>query len=86
MIQPQIMKYLFSKAGKEKVPLSAAFEISPECNMNCKMCYVKMTTKEMEKVGRKRTVEEWLDIAKQAQKLGLLHILLTGGEPFTKRF
>ena len=85
MVQPQIMKYLFSKAGKEKVPLSAAFEISPECNMNCKMCYVKMTSEEMKKVGRKRTVDEWLDIAKQAQELGLLHILLTGGEPFLQK-
>lgn len=85
MVQPQIMKYLFSKATRAKLPLSAAFEISPECNMNCKMCYVKMTTKEMEKVGRKRTVEEWLDIAKQAQELGLLHILLTGGEPFLQK-
>ena len=85
MVQPQIMNYLFKKAGKEKVPLSAAFEISPECNMNCKMCYVKMTSEEMKKVGRKRTVDEWLDIAKQAQKLGLLHILLTGGEPFLRK-
>jgi len=48
------MKYLFSKATRARMPLSAAFEISPECNMNCKMCYVKMTPKEMEKVGRKR--------------------------------
>ena len=54
MVQPQIMKYLFSKATRARMPLSAAFEISPECNMNCKMCYVKMTPKEMEKVGRKR--------------------------------
>lgn len=85
MTQPSIMNYLFKKATKEKIPLSASFEISPECNMDCKMCYVKMTSSEMKKIGRKRTVEEWIDIAEQGKKLGLLHILLTGGEPFLQK-
>lgn len=85
MVQPSIMNYLFKKATRERIPLSAAFEISPECNMDCKMCYVKMTSNEMEKIGRKRSVEEWLDIARQGKDMGLLHILLTGGEPFLQK-
>lgn len=81
-VEPMIMTHLFKKASKLRIPLSGAFEISPECNMSCKMCYAKLTKEQMSKIGRKRTVEEWLDLARQARDEGLLYILITGGEPF----
>lgn len=81
-VEPMIMTHLFNKASKLRVPLSGAFEISPECNMSCKMCYSKLTKEQMSKIGRKRTVEEWIDLARQARDEGLLYILITGGEPF----
>lgn len=81
-VEPMIMTHLFKKASKLRIPLSGAFEISPECNMSCKMCYAKLTKDQMSKTGRKRTVEEWLDLARQAKEEGLLYILITGGEPF----
>ena len=85
VIKPQLTEYLYRKAYISKTPLSGAFEISPLCNMDCKMCYVRMTKQEMNKVGRQRTVDEWIEIAEQAKEMGTLFILLTGGEPFLQK-
>lgn len=81
-LEPKIMTYLFAKASKKRVPLSCAFEITPLCNMSCKMCYVKLDKKHMDSIGKQVTVDEWLELAKQAKEMGVLYILLTGGEPF----
>lgn len=82
IVQPQIVEYLSRKADIRRVPLSGALEISPICNMDCKMCYVKMTKEQMNKAGRKTTFDEWIDLAKQAKEMGTLFLLITGGEPF----
>ena len=82
IIKKDLSKYLFSKASKSKVPLSGALEISPLCNMDCKMCYIKMTKDEMRGVGKERSVEDWIKLAEEAKKSGTLFLLLTGGEPF----
>ena len=75
-------KFLTQKASKLRVPLSSAFELTPLCNMKWKMCYVTLNKQECDKIGRHRTVEEWLNIAQQAKDRGTLYLLLTGGEPF----
>ncbi|MFR4670868.1 MAG: radical SAM protein [Intestinibacter bartlettii] len=80
-VEPLIATYLSDKAVKNKIPLSGTFELSPICNMDCKMCYVKMTKSEVDKVGRLRTVEEWISIAEEAKDAGMLFLLITGGEP-----
>lgn len=85
VLEPRIMSHLFEKANAQHIPLSGAFEISPLCNMDCRMCYVKMSKEEMQRKGRLLTMEEWLSLAEEAKKLGLLYILLTGGEPFLRR-
>lgn len=80
--EPLITKYMFMKASKEKIPLSGAFELSPVCNMDCRMCYVRMSSSEMKSKGRERAIEEWIAIGKAARDKGMLYLLLTGGEPF----
>ncbi|WP_455537622.1 radical SAM/SPASM domain-containing protein [Terrisporobacter sp.] len=85
IVRPTLYRYLFRKASISKIPFSGAFEISPLCNMDCKMCYIKMTKDEMNKIGRQRTVDEWIEIAKQAKSMGMLFILITGGEPFLQK-
>lgn len=83
MVIPKMVDYLHTKAGRNGVPLSGTFELSPLCNMDCRMCYVKMTPEDMKASGgRQRTLEEWVELAKEAQKKGMLFLLLTGGEPF----
>lgn len=78
-----ITDYLMSKAGRVKIPLSGTFELSPVCNLSCKMCYVRKTMEEVRRHPRPmRTLEEWISTAEEAQKAGMLYLLLTGGEPF----
>lgn len=47
------------------------------------MCYVRKSPEEVRAHDRPmRTLDEWLETAKQAREQGLLYLLLTGGEPF----
>lgn len=73
---------LCEKASLNHIPLSGAIELLPLCNMNCDMCYIRLTKEEMESSGRIRTADEWISIAKQMKEAGTLFVLLTGGEPF----
>lgn len=73
-------KYLIEKAACSHVPLNASLELLPLCNMNCDMCYVRLSRAEMESQGRLRSADEWLALAEQ-RDAGTLFILLTGGEP-----
>ncbi len=38
-----LTQYLFQKASRARLPLSGTFELSPVCNLNCRMCYVRKT-------------------------------------------
>ena len=79
-----LVEHLHRRADLAGIPLSGTFELTPMCSMACKMCYVRMTPEEVEASGKRlRTVEEWLDLARQMRERGTLMLLLTGGEPFT---
>ena len=78
----KVEKILCEKASLNKVPISGAIELLPLCNMNCEMCYIRLTKEEMESCGRLRTADEWIEVAKQMKQAGTLFVLLTGGEPF----
>ena len=54
-----IEQQMFAMATEKKVPLYGVLELLPLCNLNCDMCYVRMSREEMEEVGRLRTMEEW---------------------------
>ena len=82
-VTPIISQYLYAKADRTNIPLGGTFELTPTCNMNCKMCYVRKDMQDLQEPLL--TVEEWLDIARQAREKGLLFLLLTGGEPFMRR-
>ncbi|MDO4978215.1 MAG: radical SAM protein [Eubacteriales bacterium] len=77
----KIEKRVADEADRRHEPIGGTFELLPLCNMNCKMCYVRMTPEEMQSVGRLRTLEEWTEIGRQAVEAGLLFLLITGGEP-----
>ena len=46
-------KLLFQKAGIQKIPLSGTFELSPICNFDCRMCYVRQTMEQVKKIQEK---------------------------------
>lgn len=77
----KIEERLCHKSSLSNIPLSGAFELLPLCNMDCDMCYIRLTPEQMKKKGRIRSADEWLSIAKEMKNAGTLFILLTGGEP-----
>ena len=77
-------KELKRKAVEKGIPLRGVFELTPRCNFNCKMCYVHLNEKQIQMQGRELSNEEWLTIAKQAKRMGLLSVVLTGGEVFVR--
>lgn len=74
-------KYLNEKAFQTHTPLNACLELLPLCNMNCDMCFVRLSPEEMAEQGHLRTGKEWIALAEQMQKAGTLFVSLTGGEP-----
>ena len=76
-----VERMLLDQARRTRTPANGSIELLPLCNMNCDMCYVRLSREEMEQKGRMRTADEWLEIGRQMQKSGVLFLLLTGGEP-----
>lgn len=69
------------KASEQRLPIGGTMELLPMCNMDCKMCYIRLSRQEMEAQGRMLSCDEWLRIAESAREAGVLFLLLTGGEP-----
>lgn len=44
--------FLLRRAAKTDVPITGSFELTPLCNLNCKMCYVRMNRTEQKKISR----------------------------------
>ena len=65
--------------GKAHVGVDGAFELTPRCTLDCKMCYVHLTREQMGD-RRELTTQEWISIIDQAVEQGMLYALLTGGE------
>ena len=84
-MQPQVRRYFYRKAARNRTPISGTFELTPRCNMNCRMCYIRMSETEMKARGRERTAAEWIDLGRTCAEQGMLFLLLTGGEPFLRK-
>ncbi len=76
-----IERRLFDSAKSKLLPISGSLELLPLCNMNCDMCYVRLSREEMERTGQMHGAGEWLSVAKQMKDAGVIFLLLTGGEP-----
>ncbi len=79
-----IRQYVFSAGVKKRIPVSGTFELTPRCNLSCKMCYIRMSGEEAAARGRELTAEEWLAVGRDAVKAGMIYLLLTGGEPLLR--
>ncbi len=67
------------------IPASGIFELTPRCNLRCKMCYIRLTPEQMAPIGRELTAQEWINIGKECVDAGLVFLLLTGGEPTIRK-
>lgn len=77
----KITDRLWDIAARERFPMTAAFELLPVCNFNCKMCYVRKDMAYVNANGGLIPGARWLEIAREMRDMGLLFPLLTGGEP-----
>lgn len=74
-------QYLCEKATVNNIPINAILELTPMCNMNCNMCFARLTSEETKQKGGIWSTEEWIALGKELQKAGTMFVLLTGGEP-----
>lgn len=76
-----VEKYLVLKATQARTPIAASFELTPCCNLQCDMCFIRMKHTEMKAHGGLKDMDFWLKLAQELKEMGTLFILLTGGEP-----
>lgn len=75
------MAKIKKSAFEQKIPIHATFELTPRCGFNCQMCYVHLSKEEIPNFGKELTGDQWLDVAKQTQEMGVLSLCITGGDP-----
>ena len=68
-------------AREHDTPISGSFELTPLCNLDCRMCYVHLTDPTVKE--RMLSGEQWIDLMRQAIDHGMMIALLTGGEAMT---
>lgn len=74
--------YLEDKARRNEIPLTGHFELTPFCNLDCKMCYVHLKENQFKKNSLKST-GFWKRTIKEAYDRGMRSATLTGGECLT---
>ena len=74
-------EYLEEKARRELIPLNGQLELTPMCNLDCRMCYVHLLPEQMDRPLL--SVNEWKHLIDEAYERGLLQVNLTGGECLT---
>ncbi len=84
MAEPTIKQFVHRAGAAKRIPVSGTFELTPRCNLSCKMCYIHMSGAEQASRGRELTTEEWLSVGRQAVDAGMIYLLLTGGEPLLR--
>lgn len=72
---------LQQKAKEKGVPIVGVFELTPLCNLDCKMCYVHLSKDLLQEPLL--TTGQWLDLIDQACDAGMMFATLTGGECLT---
>lgn len=76
-------EFLFRKADSMNLPLMGTIELTPICNLDCKMCYVRQNQADVLAHGGLKSIDFWDNAIDQAIDAGMLFCLLTGGEIFT---
>lgn len=66
-------------AKPTRTPICGTFELTPRCNLDCKMCYVHNVNSNSHRVQELPT-EKWKQIFDQAYDCGMMFATLTGGE------
>lgn len=81
-ISKLISSFLQVKARKTGTPYHGHFELTPLCNLNCKMCYVHLNSNQIEK-NQLLKAEDWIEQIRQSVDAGMVKASLSGGECLT---
>ena len=69
----------------ENIPSFLIASITSSCNLHCAGCYSRFNKATVDsKPVKQLSSEEWLDIFRQAEELGVSFIMLAGGEPMLR--
>lgn len=80
--QSVLARYLNFQTQQKGVPMHGTFELTPFCNLNCKMCYVHLNRNQV-KASECLGAEQWKHLIDQAVEAGMMDAVLTGGECLT---
>ena len=75
------MRQLRDNARQSDTPSTGSFELTPLCNLNCRMCYVHLQDPSVKE--RMLSGKQWISLIQEAIDEGMLFALLTGGEAMT---
>ncbi|MCX8128932.1 MAG: radical SAM protein [Clostridia bacterium] len=81
----QLNDKIMEQAAKKKVPVVGQFELTPRCNLQCKMCYICRRENDYEILAEEISAHAWIQLAAGARDAGMLYLLLTGGEVFLRQ-
>lgn len=71
---------------RHSAPFTLQFEITYRCNLRCRMCYnASGALGGFASKVRELTDEEWLAVAEEGCKMGILEAVISGGEPLLRR-
>lgn len=78
----KVRRYIQFKAREQHIPVCGVLELTPLCNLSCKMCYVHLEKAQM---GDRDLLppETWISIIDQAVDAGMMYAVVTGGECLT---
>lgn len=79
--EPLYLTRLHAMGRKLGKPVAATFELTPRCNFDCRMCYIRSDGKQRDE---ELSTEQWKDIGTQVRDAGAAMVLLTGGEPLIR--
>lgn len=76
-----LSQLLNNETKKQDIPYSAMFQLTPLCNLKCKMCYARLEPCEVKETGKKLlSFNEWKYYIDSLVEIGVLVLSLTGGE------
>jgi MoaA/NifB/PqqE/SkfB family radical SAM enzyme len=77
----EFLAMMQERTREADVPYSGSFELTPLCNLDCKMCYVHLQDASVKQ--RMLSGEQWISLIQQAIDAGMMNATLTGGEAMT---
>lgn len=77
----EALRQLNRRTARAGLPLNGTLELTPLCNLRCKMCYIHRPEALPPKPAL-RPLSFWLELAEALRQAGTLVLVVTGGETF----